>query len=64
MFIRYNGSLEFVGVYGMISSIGDKTYIYPDKLFRVRTNEKLLLPEYAELYFCCASTRKTINDFI
>ncbi|MGR5448482.1 restriction endonuclease subunit S [Vibrio sp. PNB22_3_1] len=64
LFTRYNGSLEFVGVCGIVSGIGDKTYLYPDKLIRVRTDEKLLLPEYAELFFCCASTRKTITDFV
>ena len=64
LFTRYNGSLEFVGVCGIVTGIGDKTYLYPDKLIRVRTDEKQLLPEYAELYFCCASTRKTITDFV
>ncbi|EJL6288310.1 restriction endonuclease subunit S [Vibrio cholerae] len=64
LFTRYNGSLEFVGVCGLVSGILDSTYLYPDKLIRVRTNHDVLLPEYAELFFCSSGVRKTITDFV
>lgn len=64
LFTRYNGSLEFVGVCGLVSGILDRIYLYPDKLIRVRTNHDVLLPEYAELFFCSSGVRKTITDFV
>lgn len=64
LFTRYNGSLEFVGVCGLVSGLLDRIYLYPDKLIRVRTNHDVLLPEYAELFFCSSGVRKTITDFV
>ncbi len=51
LFTRYNGSLELLGVCGMVRGIGKKVLLYPDKLMRVRFDHDFVLPQYAELFF-------------
>jgi len=51
LFTRYNGSIELLGVCGMVRGLGKKTLLYPDKLMRVRSDHSLILPGYAEIFF-------------
>ncbi len=50
LFTRYNGSIEFLGVCGLVSGLED-ALVYPDKLMRVRVKSNILSPAYCELYF-------------
>lgn len=48
LFTRYNGSLEFVGVCGLLKKLQHQNLLYPDKLIRARLT-KDALPEYLSL---------------
>jgi hypothetical protein len=48
---RYNGSLDLLGVCGMVRGLGEAVVLYPDKLMRVRFYHELILPAYVELFF-------------
>lgn len=50
LFTRYNGSLEFVGVCGLLKKLQHQNLLYPDKLIRARLT-KDALPEYIEIFF-------------
>ncbi|MBI3208786.1 MAG: restriction endonuclease subunit S [Candidatus Solibacter usitatus] len=50
LFTRYNGSLELLGVCGVIRGLG-RDLLYPDKLMRVRIDHPFLEPEYVECFF-------------
>lgn len=50
LFTRYNGSLELLGVCGMVRGVRN-SILYPDKLMRVRFDHPYVLPGYAEIYF-------------
>lgn len=63
LFTRYNGSLDFVGVCGMIKEEPKGVILYPDKLIRVRLKENVH-PSYIELYFASPSIRKLVTDFV
>lgn len=60
LFTRYNGSLDLVGVCGMVRDLITPT-VYPDKLIRARVFEGVL-PEYLELYFATRVPRDIIED--
>jgi type I restriction enzyme S subunit len=64
LFTRYNGSLELVGICGMVRDIHDRIFLYPDKLIRARFDPDVALPEYAELYFQSFSARTNIYSVI
>lgn len=64
LFTRYNGSLELVGVCGLIRQISHATLVYPDKLIRVRCNTALVLPEYIEIFFSAPSTRQQVMSLV
>jgi hypothetical protein len=49
LFTRYNGSLDLLGVCGMVRGLGSASMLYPDKLMRVRFDHDHVLPAYAEL---------------
>jgi type I restriction enzyme S subunit len=51
LFTRYNGSLELLGICGMVRGLSGSVLLYPDKLMRVRFDHDLLLPEYTEIFF-------------
>ncbi len=51
LFTRYNGSIELLGVCGMVRGLSNRTVLYPDKLMRVRVQHDLVLPGYVELFF-------------
>lgn len=61
LFTRYNGSLDLLGVCGMVRNSSDQALIYPDKLMRVRVNETLLSAQYAELFFMSPGARKRLT---
>jgi type I restriction enzyme S subunit len=57
LFTRYNGSLELLGVCGMVRGLGKRILLYPDKLMRVRFGHPHILPQYCELFFSEPSAR-------
>lgn len=61
LFTRYNGSLNLVGVCGMVRDLND-VMIYPDKLIRARFFENTVAPTYLEYYFASALPRSIIED--
>ena len=64
LFTRYNGSLDLVGVCGLIRQELDENYIYPDKLMRVRVNTALVTPEYVEVFMGAPNSRDIIEGFV
>jgi type I restriction enzyme, S subunit len=63
LFTRYNGSLDFVGVCSCFSG-ENNSFVYPDKLIRVKTKADILLPRYTEIFFSSPQIRKTVTDFV
>lgn len=59
LFTRYNGSLEFVGVCGLLKKTQHKDLLYPDKLIRARL-KKDVLPEYIEIFFSSPGARNAM----
>lgn len=55
LFTRYNGSLDLLGVCGVVSHLERKT-IYPDKLIRVRLTAEAI-PEYICAHFSSSHAR-------
>ena len=64
LFTRYNGSLELVGVCGLLRQSSHTTLVYPDKLIRVRCNTEIVLPDYIEIFFSELSTRQRVMDLV
>lgn len=64
LFTRYNGSLDLVGVCGLIKQISHETIVYPDKLIRVRCKTNIILPKFLELFFSAPSTRQRVMDLV
>ena len=62
LFTRYNGSIEFLGVCGMVRSLQGQAFLYPDKLMRVRVKADLVLPEYVEVFFQTQSAREKVVE--
>ncbi|MEI6166286.1 MAG: restriction endonuclease subunit S [bacterium] len=58
LFTRYNGSIDLLGVCGMVRGLGDHILLYPDKLMRARVLTKLVLPEYCQIFFSEMSARR------
>lgn len=61
LFTRYNGSLDLLGVCGMVRGLGSASMLYPDKLMRVRFDHDNVLPAYAELFFQSAGARDRLT---
>lgn len=59
LFTRYNGSLEFVGVCGVLKKPLYKDLVYPDKLIRARLT-KDALPKYIEIFFSSPYARNAM----
>lgn len=59
LFTRYNGSLELLGVCGMVRGLNGTPLLYPDKLMRVRVKEQIV-PEYIEMFFRSPAARDAI----
>ncbi len=60
LFTRYNGSIDLLGVCGMVRGLGDSVLLYPDKLMRVRLDARLVVAEYVELFFQSSAARRAI----
>lgn len=63
LFTRYNGSLEFVGVCGLLKKTQYKDLLYPDKLIRARLT-KNALPEYIEIFFSSPGARNAMMECV
>lgn len=61
LFTRYNGSLDLLGVCGMVRGIGSDVVLYPDKLMRVRFDRTDVSPAYCELYFQSPQARDRLT---
>lgn len=61
LFTRYNGSLELLGVCGVVRGLGSQQLLYPDKLMRVRIGHTGLIPEYVEAFFSTPQVRRRIE---
>jgi type I restriction enzyme S subunit len=62
LFTRYNGSLDLLGVCGMVSGLEGRVMLYPDKLMRVRFGHDYILPAYCELFFSEPRARERMID--
>lgn len=62
LFTRYNGSLELLGVCGLVQGLRDRVILYPDKLMRVRIEHQLVLPEFIEMYFASPDARQRVTS--
>lgn len=62
LFTRYNGSLELLGVCGMVRGVRNKSLLYPDKLMRARFDHPWVLPAYAEIFFGSPQARDRITE--
>ncbi len=62
LFTRYNGSIELLGVCGMVRSSPFPALLYPDKLMRVRFDHDHALPEYVEVFFQSPEARDRLMD--
>jgi type I restriction enzyme S subunit len=60
LFTRYNGSLELMGVCGVVRGL-QSTMLYPDKLIRARVPIDFVLPDYLEVYFATEIPRRLIE---
>ncbi|VUS72830.1 type I restriction-modification system specificity subunit [Klebsiella spallanzanii] len=63
LFTRYNGSLEFVGVCGLLKKTQYKDLLYPDKLIRARLT-KDALPKYIEIFFSSPGARNAMMECV
>ena len=62
LFTRYNGSIDFLGVCGLVRNL-TQIIVYPDKLMRVRLKEDILHPAYCEIYFQSETARNEILKY-
>lgn len=60
LFTRYNGSIDLLGVCGMVRDLGQRTFLYPDKLMRVRFDHDFVLPGFAEVFFQTAGAHERL----
>jgi type I restriction enzyme S subunit len=60
LFTRYNGSIELLGVCGMVRNCQQET-LHPDKLIRVKTALTSPLPEFIEIASNVGFSRKHIQ---
>jgi type I restriction enzyme S subunit len=61
LFTRYNGSIELLGVSGMVRNCNEET-LHPDKLIRVKTVLASPLPEFIEVASNVGHSRKHIQS--
>ncbi len=61
LFTRYNGNIDLVGVCGQVNNITD-SYLYPDKLIRVRVDNKHCLQSFIEYTFQTKAIRNYITS--
>lgn len=61
LFTRYNGSLDLLGVCGMVRGIPEEAVLYPDKLIRVRFDHTYVLPAFVEIFFQSPEARDRLT---
>lgn len=61
LFTRYNGSLELLGVCGMVRQLTEDL-LYPDKLMRVRFDHAYVLPRFVEIFFQSRGARERLLE--
>jgi type I restriction enzyme S subunit len=64
LFTRYNGSLDLVGVCGLVKHLKHSVLVYPDKLIRVRADESKILASYLEVYFTSPNMREIVMALV
>jgi len=61
LFTRYNGSLDLLGVCGMVRRLLKEPLLYPDKLMRVRFDHAYVVPAYVEIFFQSPDARDRLT---
>lgn len=61
LFTRYNGSLELLGVCGMVRGLNGRSLLYPDKLMRVRLKPEVADPRFIEIFFSGPGARERMT---
>lgn len=64
LFTRYNGTLELVGVCGLLNELLHPTLLYPDKLIRVRVDESKAISKFIEIYFSSPGIRQFVMGLV
>ncbi|WP_434987094.1 restriction endonuclease subunit S [Vreelandella zhaodongensis] len=64
LFTRYNGSIDFVGVCARVKQLDHNILLYPDKLIRVRVDEKQIIPSFLELFAASYEAREYIYSLV
>jgi len=62
LFTRYNGSLDLLGVCGMVRVLPEEPLLYPDKLMRVRFDHAYVLPAFIEIFFQSPEARDRVTE--
>jgi type I restriction enzyme S subunit len=62
LFTRYNGSIELLGVCGLVRGLAGRKLLYPDKLMRARTNPAFASPEYVEVFIGSPGARERLTS--
>jgi type I restriction enzyme S subunit len=61
LFTRYNGSIDLLGVCGMVRGVKARSVLYPDKLMRVRFDHDHVTPAFAEVFFQSPEARERLT---
>ncbi len=61
LFTRYSGTPAFVGVCGVVPEVREDL-VYPDKLIRVRIDDRIALPGFVEKSAACGVSRAAIES--
>ncbi len=61
LFTRYNGNPSLVGVCARVTLESDQVLVYPDKLIRVRLDERVVLPAFVERAVHVGASRAFID---
>ena len=64
LFTRYNGSIDFVGVCGIVDELEHGYLLYPDKLIRVRVNPHLVNAKYLEIFSASHVARAYVESLV
>lgn len=63
LFVRFNGNPHYVGVCGIFRG-ESRTFVYPDKLIRVRLNRDAVTADYIEAMFATPQVRDQMRHSI
>ena len=62
LFTRYNGSIDLLGVCGVVRGLGERRVLYPDKLMRVRLDSAVATSDYIEVFFGSSAARHRLTS--